>query len=78
MAKENPRQQKTEMGNKRRSREVKKRSVVDIYDDGTENGKEIKWCKGCGGIFFTEDELKTKHKDCDPNNPESGVKEFLK
>jgi len=62
-----------QMGNKLENREIKDRYVVDIYDDG----REQKWCRGCGGIFFTEDELNEKHTECDPSKPEGGVEEML-
>ncbi|OGZ57801.1 MAG: hypothetical protein A3F94_01690 [Candidatus Spechtbacteria bacterium RIFCSPLOWO2_12_FULL_38_22] len=75
MAKEQPIKQEGEsqMGNKRVNREVMPSYVVDTYDDG---GTQ-KWCRGCGGIFFTENELKEKHKECDASNPEGGVESFL-
>ncbi|OGZ62799.1 MAG: hypothetical protein A3H51_02280 [Candidatus Spechtbacteria bacterium RIFCSPLOWO2_02_FULL_38_8] len=76
MKKEQPEKQETEhrMGNKRTNREVLLRYVVDTYDDG----KEQKWCKGCGGIFFTEQELDKQHSNCDPSNPQGGVEKLLK
>lgn len=75
MKKEQPIKKEGEhkMGNKRTSREVLPSYVVDTYDDG----REQKWCKGCGGIFFTEHEFDKQHSNCDPSNPRGGVEKLL-